>query len=141
MGSFGTWARGFGALALLSLAAGCAAPPAPPTAQERAGSAFVQRGLASWYGPGFHGRKTASGERFNQNAMTAAHRTLPLGCRVRVRYQETGETVRVRINDRGPYKPGRVIDLSRAAAQRLGIVDEGLARVTVEADVETADAR
>jgi rare lipoprotein A len=73
---------------------------------------------ASWYGPGFHGRKTASGERFNQNAMTAAHKTLKFGTLVRVTYK--GRSVTVRINDRGPFTKGRTIDLSKAAARKIG---------------------
>jgi rare lipoprotein A len=81
----------------------------------------IQRGAASWYGPGFHGRKTASGERFNANAMTAAHRSLPFGTRVRVVNQRTGRSVVVRINDRGPFHGGRVIDLAQAPARALGI--------------------
>ncbi len=78
-------------------------------------------GLASWYGPGFHGRKTASGEAFNAGALTAAHRSLPFGTRVRVVNKKNGRSVVVRINDRGPYAHGRVIDLSRAAARAIGI--------------------
>lgn len=74
--------------------------------------------LASWYGPGFHGRKTASGQRFNQNAMTAAHKTLPFGTKVRVTHK--GRSVVVTINDRGPFIKGRGIDLSKAAARKLG---------------------
>lgn len=81
----------------------------------------VQTGLASWYGPGFHGRRTASGERFNQNDLTAAHRTLPFGTRVRVIDEETGRSIVVRINDRGPFKKGRIIDLSRGSALALGV--------------------
>ena len=83
--------------------------------------------IASWYGPGFHGRKTATGERFNQNALTAASRTLPFGTKVKVRNPKNGKTCTVTINDRGPYVKGRGIDLSRAAAQSLGI--GGIARV------------
>lgn len=86
-------------------------------------------GVASWYGPGFHGRKTASGERFDQNDMTAAHRTLPFGTRVKVVDEKTGRSIVVRINDRGPFAHGRVIDLSKQAAQALGM--GGLARVKV----------
>ncbi|HLM41099.1 MAG TPA: septal ring lytic transglycosylase RlpA family protein [Microvirga sp.] len=85
----------------------------------------VQSGRASWYGPGFHGRRTASGETFNANALTAAHRTLPFGTRVRVMNKSTGRSVVVRINDRGPYAHGRVIDLSRASAQAIGISGVG----------------
>lgn len=76
---------------------------------------------ASWYGPGFHGRKTASGERFNQNALTAAHKSLPFGTRVKVTNRRTGRSVVVRINDRGPFVAGRVIDLSRGAARAMGM--------------------
>lgn len=80
-----------------------------------------QVGKASWYGPGFHGRRTANGEVFNKNALTAAHRTLPFGTRVRVTHRATGRSVIVRINDRGPFIHGRVIDLSKASAQAIGI--------------------
>ena len=88
-----------------------------------------QRGAASWYGPGFHGRKTASGDKFNTHAMTAAHRTLPFGTRVKVKNEKTGRAVVVRINDRGPYAQGRVIDLSQASARAIGI--SGVARVSL----------
>jgi rare lipoprotein A len=87
----------------------------------------LQSGLASWYGPGFHGRRTASGEVFNENALTAAHPSLPFGTRIRVYNQTSGESVVVRINDRGPHVRGRIIDLSRASARALGI--GGAARV------------
>jgi rare lipoprotein A len=83
--------------------------------------------MASWYGPGFHGRKTASGERFNTGALTAAHKTFPFGTRIRVVNVHTGRSVVVRINDRGPFIRGRVIDLSKAAARAIGM--DGLARV------------
>ena len=86
-------------------------------------------GKASWYGPGFHGRLTANGERFNTNDLTAAHKTLPFGTKVRVTNAKTGQSVVVRINDRGPYAHGRVIDLSRASAQSIGI--SGVAQVTL----------
>ena len=89
----------------------------------------VQVGLASWYDlPG----RTASGERYDQQELTAAHRTLPLGTRVLVTNLANGHSVRVRINDRGPFKRGRVIDVSRAAARRLGMVGTGTARVRIE---------
>jgi rare lipoprotein A (peptidoglycan hydrolase) len=94
---------------------------------------FRQVGLASWYGPGFHGRQTASGEIFDQDGLTAAHRKLPLGTEVKVTNLENGRSILVEINDRGPYVKGRVIDLSRAAARRLGILEEGLGKVRVEA--------
>lgn len=84
-----------------------------------------QRGVASWYGPGFHGRRTANGERFDMHALTAAHRDLPFGARVKVRSLETGRSVVVRVNDRGPYAKGRLIDLSKGAAARIGLVKAG----------------
>ncbi|MBD2111415.1 MULTISPECIES: septal ring lytic transglycosylase RlpA family protein [Cyanophyceae] len=89
-------------------------------------------GMASWYGPGFHGRRSASGEVFNQNDLTAAHRTLPFGTRVRVTNVSTGQSVVVRINDRGPFSHGRVIDLSAAAANNIGLRASGVARVQLE---------
>ena len=98
---------------------------------DEAGGRTLQAGMASWYGPGFHGRKTASGERFNTNDLTAAHRSLPFGARVRVVNQATGRSVVVRINDRGPFHGGRVIDLSRASAAALGM--GGTARVQLVA--------
>lgn len=88
-------------------------------------------GMASWYGGKFHGRKTASGERYNQGAMTAAHKTLPFGTRVRVTHARTGNSVVVRINDRGPFIRGRIIDLSRAAASQIGLTATGVAPVRV----------
>jgi rare lipoprotein A len=91
----------------------------------------VQRGGASWYGPGFHGRRTASGETFNTNAMTAAHRTLPFGTRVKVVNLRTGRSVVVRINDRGPFHKGRIIDLAKAPAMALGM--DGTADVSLHA--------
>ena len=89
----------------------------------------VQSGAASWYGPGFHGKRTASGERFDTNHLTAAHKTLPFGTQVLVTNERTGQSVVVRINDRGPYAHGRVIDLSKAAAEAVGI--SGVGKVTL----------
>ena len=89
-------------------------------------------GTASWYGPGFHGKKTANGETFNQNAMTAAHKTLPFNTKVRVTDLDTKKSVVVRINDRGPYAKGRIIDLSKKAAEKLGMKDKGHARVKLD---------
>ncbi len=86
----------------------------------------LERGLASWYGPRFHGRRTASGERYDMHALTAAHKTLPFGTLVRVRSLVTGREVEVRINDRGPFGAGRVIDVSRAAAEALGMMGLGV---------------
>lgn len=93
-------------------------------------------GTASFYGREEHGGKTASGERFNMNAMTAAHRTAPLGSRLKVTNLRNGRTVIVRVNDRGPFVRGRIIDLSRAAAGELGFIGAGVTRV----HIETADA-
>lgn len=90
-----------------------------------------EEGLASYYSDRHHERKTASGERYDRKAMTAAHRTLPFGTRVRVRDLETGREVTVRINDRGPFVKGRIIDLSRTAAERLDLIQRGVARVRV----------
>jgi rare lipoprotein A len=93
---------------------------------------FSMRGMASWYGPGFHGNRSASGEVFNQNALTAAHRNLPFGTQVRVTNLNNGQSVVVRINDRGPYSGGRVIDLSAAAARAVGLIQAGVAPVSVD---------
>ncbi|WP_282956254.1 septal ring lytic transglycosylase RlpA family protein [[Limnothrix rosea] IAM M-220] len=89
-------------------------------------------GHASWYGPGFHGRRTANGERFNQYAMTAAHKTLPFGTRVRVTNMRNGKSVIVRINDRGPFIRGREIDLSKGSAQQIGLMSSGVGNVKLE---------
>lgn len=89
-----------------------------------------ETGIASWYGPGFHGRRTASGERYNQYGISCAHKTLRLGSIVRVTDLRTGRSIRCRINDRGPYVRGRIIDLSRGAARALGM--RGLSKVRVE---------
>src|SRR5262245_55773369 len=89
------------------------------------GSSSAQQGLASYYADRYHGRKTASSEVFDVNAMTAAHRTLPFGTRVRVTNVNNGRSVVVRINDRGPFVAGRVIDLSPAAARRIDMIDDG----------------
>ena len=113
------------ALAITALLLG-GALAAPAAAEE---SKPIQTGAASWYGPGFHGKKTANGERFNTHDLTAAHKTLPFGTKVRVTNEQTGKSVVVRINDRGPYAHGRVIDLSKAAAEAVGI--SGVGQVTL----------
>lgn len=100
--------------------------------RETAQTSKIQKGMASWYGKRFRGRRTASGERFNPKQLTAAHRTLPLGSQAKVTCPKTGKTVIVTINDRGPYSPKRVIDLSREAAKKLGIISLGVAFVEVE---------
>lgn len=94
---------------------------------------FEQQGPASWYGNPFHGRKTANGETYNMNEMTAAHKELPLGTRVEVTNLSNGRKVVVRINDRGPFHGNRVLDLSRAAAQELGTLNAGVAQVQIRA--------
>ena len=91
-----------------------------------------QCGGASWYGPGFHGKTAASGERFNENAMTAAHRSLPFGTVVKVIDQRTGKSITVKINDRGPFHKGRIIDLSKAAATALGFRNAGTTKVCID---------
>src|SRR5207237_27842 len=107
-------------------AAGCALvrAPAPPPITDG-----VQVGVASWYGPGFHGNRTANGEIYDQYELTAAHPSLPLGTRVMVTNLENGRAVQVRINDRGPFVGGRAIDLSYAAARTIGMVGPGTVRV------------
>ncbi|HLK11791.1 MAG TPA: septal ring lytic transglycosylase RlpA family protein [Candidatus Binatia bacterium] len=120
----------WGWAAALLIVGGCSlfrGAPAPP---PMVGG--VQEGVASWYGPGFHGRRTANGEIFDQYELTAAHPSLPLGTRAVVTNLRNGRVVEVRINDRGPFVDGRVIDLSYAAARVLGMVGPGTARVRVE---------
>jgi rare lipoprotein A len=126
---------------LLGLGAiwGCAAvrmAPVPVSESERdrglVERSRVQVGLASWYGEYHHGLPTASGEVFDMAQLTAAHRTLPLGTRLRVTNLENGRTVRVRVNDRGPYVDGRVLDLSHGAARMLDMVERGVAPVRLE---------
>lgn len=142
--------RGRAALAAAALlaAAGCAhrgapaaeatpAPevrrsPPPPASGRAAQGRHVEVGLASYYGPRFHGRRTASGARYDQEAMTAAHPTAPFGTRLRVTCLESGRAVVVTVNDRGPFVKGRVVDVSVRAARALGILERGLARVRVE---------
>ena len=94
---------------------------------------FVQSGIASWYGIDFHGKTTSNGEMYNMYAMTAAHKTLPLGVYVKVSNKDNGRDAVVRINDRGPFVAGRIIDLSYSAAKDLGVVEGGTASVTIEA--------
>jgi len=121
------------AILLLTLMAGCArvslpvpqfAPPAPvPTA------GWVEEGIASWYGEPFHGRRTASGEVYDMEAMTAAHRTLPFGTVVQVQNLTNGRATTLRINDRGPFIAGRTLDVSRRAARELELIGPGTARI------------
>jgi len=134
-------------LAGVTLLAGCGGgnkhartrvPAPPPTSAEtfnipaNAKPLFVETGLASWYGPPYHNRPAANGEIYDMNAPTAAHRTLPLGSIVRVTNLSTGQRTLVRINDRGPFIEGRIIDLSLAAASEIGVRRAGIAKVRVE---------
>ncbi|HXN84000.1 MAG TPA: septal ring lytic transglycosylase RlpA family protein [Myxococcales bacterium] len=133
-----TAARGRAARALALCAAvalGCAHAPSPgggrapaPLGERREGGALAE-GTASFYGPGFEGRRTANGERFDPGALTAAHRTLPFGTCLRVRNLGNGREVEVRVNDRGPFAGGRILDVSTAAARILGMLESGLAKV------------
>ncbi|MDX2144199.1 MAG: septal ring lytic transglycosylase RlpA family protein [Rhodospirillaceae bacterium] len=97
---------------------------------------YVEEGIASWYGPDFHGKRTANGERYDMNAMTAAHPTLPMPSVVNVTNLENGRSVKLRINDRGPFKSRRIIDVSRRASQLLGFQENGTARVRVQIDTQ-----
>lgn len=115
------------------LTAGCARNVRPDgsSAEEGKSAAYVGEGIASFYGPGLHGNLTANGETFDQEAMTAAHRKLKFNTCVRVVNMENGKAVKVRINDRGPYKDERIIDVSLGAARKLDMLQKGLARVRV----------
>jgi rare lipoprotein A len=113
----------YAVLLVASLAACSGAPK--PTYFPGYPVGFVERGVASWYGPGFHGNKTANGERYDMHQLTAAHRTLPLGSVAVVRSMSTGRQVTVRINDRGPFAKGRVLDLSLAGSHALGMTGAG----------------
>jgi rare lipoprotein A len=131
-GSFGPQAFG-SAPASDAAAKGSSLADAKPLTDDSSDiSDFHQTGRASWYGRGFHGRRTANGERYDMHALTAAHRTLPLGSYVRVTNPATSRSVVVRINDRGPYARGRVIDLSMAAASALNMRHAGTAKVEIE---------
>lgn len=136
-------------LALALLLGACSSTP-EPVAKRSAGSAgrpytvrgityqvraepdYDEVGIASWYGPGFHGKTTANGERFDMHGLTAAHKTLPFGTTVRVTNLTNDRSLIVRINDRGPFVSGRIIDLSKRAAERLGFISAGKAKVRVQ---------
>jgi len=109
---------------------GCASGSVPKTARV---ASYTQSGKASYYADKFQGRKTASGEPYDKKALTGAHRSLPFGTRVRVTNTENGASVIVRINDRGPFSKGRIIDLSRAAFSSIGKTSAGILNVTIEA--------
>ena len=123
-------------LTLATMIALCLALPA---AAEKAH--FFEEGLASWYGGKFHGRQTASGERYDKNGISAAHKTLPFGTVVLVTNLDNGKKMRVRINDRGPFVKGRVIDLSEGAAKVLGVHTAGIAKVRLELVGRVPDAK
>ena len=116
-------------LLLLMVVAGCAGGGGH---SEVGGETGVETGLASFYAHKYHGRQTASGEIYDMNAMTAAHRTLPFGTRVRVTNRENGRKVELRINDRGPFVDGRIIDVSLKAAGELDFIEQGVVKVRVE---------
>lgn len=128
-----------GAALLLLLLSGCGLVSSPAYVYRGTPAAtvlvagFVQRGTASWYGGQFHGRKTANGETFDMNAMTCAHRTLPFGTLLHVTNLDNGRTATVRVNDRGPYVSGRIVDLSRGAASALDMLATGTAQVELKA--------
>ena len=120
------------ALPLNAIANISSAAPEVTIARVQEQVTSLRKGMASWYGPGFHGRLTANGERYNQNGLTAAHKNLPFGTRVRVTNLNNGRSITVRINDRGPYARGRIIDLSKGAALVIGLMGSGVAPVQIE---------
>jgi rare lipoprotein A len=111
-----------------------------PASSFAADVGYKQKGVASYYADRFQGRKTASGVRYEKTSLTAAHKTLPLGTKVRVTNLKTGDSVDVEINDRGPHIKGRVVDLSKAAARELGMMSAGLVKVQVEVIEAANDA-
>ena len=120
--------------ATILFVAGCSLPPLSswhPSSPSRGGH-YAEVGTASWYGPGFTGNRTSSGEIYDLGDMTAAHQTLPLGTRLVVTNLDNGRSIEVRVNDRGPFAKGRIIDLSYAAARELALVGPGTAQVRVE---------
>jgi peptidoglycan lytic transglycosylase len=130
-----TLTRRIVALALLACLAACAAPAPPPpapTSPPPEQPVFDQKGMASWYGPMHQGHLTANGESFDMHSLTAAHRSLSFGTIARVTNLSNGRTVKVRINDRGPYVRSRILDLSKRAADELGMTGDGAVRVRIE---------
>lgn len=119
-----------GSVASMLLLAACRSYSFPPVEAPAAGTS--QQGTASWYGPGYHGKRTASGERFDQDELTAAHPSWAFGTRVKVTLLATGRSVVVRINDRFPAYKNRIIDVSRAAARQLGLIGPGTGRVRLD---------
>jgi rare lipoprotein A len=136
--SRGNRCRGFSRIALIGafVLAGCTSKDAVEHEKRDSASAKPSHrevGEASWYGPGFQGNETANGETFDQKKMTAAHPTLPMGTKAEVTNLENGKKVEVRINDRGPFVGDRAIDLSRAAARKLDMEEDGTSQVKIEA--------
>lgn len=137
---YGSFSKGFLAIAMTALAGCVAMPPSPsaptataaPAPPSAPSARFTQTGVASWYAPTPRQHLTADGETLSQSEMTAAHPSLPMQTLVRVTNLSNGRSITVRINDRGPYVSGRVIDLTHVAASRLGMIDSGLARVRLE---------
>jgi|SRR5579875_3411726 len=127
-------AMGLGVAAFVAMSAPSQAgtPTYVPVCSYSAGKTAWKDGVASWYGEEFQGNPTASGEIFNMNALTAAQRDLPLGTEIRVTNLRNHRSLVLRINDRGPFVPGRMLDVSRAAASRLGFVGRGMAPVSIE---------
>ena len=125
------WSPAPGLVVVAADSAALSALVAPATRAAETG-VVIGTGRASYYGERFRGRRTASGERFDPDGLTAAHRTLPFGTRLRVTNLRNGRSVTVRVNDRGPFHGSRVIDLSKAAARRIGMVGSGTARVRIE---------
>lgn len=126
-------------LGLFAVLAGCASNTPttrtvtkPPASNDRTEGAYTATGDASFYGSQHQGQKTANGERFDQNALTAAHRTLPFGSRVQVTNLRNKKTVEVRINDRGPFARGRIIDISKKAAEQLDMLGDGVVPVSIK---------
>ena len=141
--------RNYAIVILSAVLIGCTASPRftatksplPKAAGESGSYANVEEGLASYYGSEFNGRPTSSGEIYDMNQMTAAHRTLPFNTKIRVTSLSSGKVVLVRVNDRGPFKEDRIIDLSLAAAKELGMVGSGTSRVRLEVvEPGTSDA-
>jgi rare lipoprotein A len=119
-------ARPIALLLALALVVACSSKRPPSSAPQKG---YQEKGLASWYGKPYHGRKTANGETYDMHRISAAHRTLPFGTVVKVTNLTNGRSLKVRINDRGPFVKGRIIDLSYAAAKRLQMVQDGVVRV------------
>ena len=124
--------RTFANLFFFLLLVGCSVPPSKVRVTPPPEARLSQVGIASWYGPGFHGKATTSGAVYNQYEFTAAHQTLPLGTRVMVTNMENGNAIEVTINDRGPFAKNRIIDLSYSAANALGMIGPGTAMVRVD---------